>query len=254
MRETALLTICDWLDSVAPFDIQEEYDNSGLIINQAQDDLAAVLLALDVTPKVIDEAMHLGAKLIIAHHPLMFQPVQTIDMGTYDGFLITRLIREGISLVCVHTNADKSLYSGSRAVASMLLLKDIRQAGDYLVLGELPQPMRASNLCELIGCTLGGAAEKYTCDDHLIHTLAVAGGAYSEGYDLAMQAGAQALLTGEVRHHHALAAAWKGFTLIAGGHYYTEAPMLHSLANGLQNHMDALEYNISVHVSGDRPY
>ena len=93
---------------MAPFGTQMESDNSGLLVGSAAGEVNTVLLALDLTQPVIDEAVSLGAQLIITHHPLMFTPVRSLTEDDYEGRLIRRLIRENISFIAAHTNLDQA--------------------------------------------------------------------------------------------------------------------------------------------------
>ena len=75
----------DIIDSIAPFETQEEYDNSGLLAGSARQDVDCVLLALDMTEAVLSEAVALGAQLIITHHPLMFTPRHLLSLRNEGG-------------------------------------------------------------------------------------------------------------------------------------------------------------------------
>lgn len=247
-------TIYEWLDTVAPFERQEEGDNSGLLIGSMARPVERVLLALDVTPQVLDEARALDAQLIVSHHPLMFSPVQAIAEDDCEGALIARMIRESRALISAHTNADQSEYSGTRAVLDLLQLSQPRREGPYVWAGELAAPMCVDALCGRIAAALGGTPVPHGPGGRMIRTVAVAGGSCSQGYAEARVLGAQTLVTGEVRHHHALAANACGVTLIAAGHVETETPMLMPLARGLQNYLDHLQYTSAVHVSSLHPY
>ena len=118
--------IYDILDAVAPFATQEPYDNSGLLVGSPDLEVRGILFALDVTGAVLEEADSLGANLIVTHHPLMFDPIRRITDRTYEGRLLIRMIREGISLRfhgnCCHVplNMGKNMLSGpSRAAFSL---------------------------------------------------------------------------------------------------------------------------------------
>ena len=82
------------LDAAVPFETQEDFDNSGLLVGSREQEVSGILFALDVTERVIDEALARGANLIVTHHPLMFSPVQRVTDDTYEGRLVRRLIRE----------------------------------------------------------------------------------------------------------------------------------------------------------------
>ena len=169
--------------------------------------------------------------------------------------MICRMIRGGLSMIAAHTNLDQSsLYSGSAALAQALNLQNIRQEG-FMFVGDLPDaPVRADALRQRIAAAEDDYIYQYGADDMMITTLGISGGAYDEGFEQARNMGAQAYLTGEVRHHNALAAAGSGFVLYQGGHFGTEGPLVPLLAKALQNAMNALQYDIAVYPSDRRPY
>jgi dinuclear metal center YbgI/SA1388 family protein len=247
--------VLDWLDAQAPFSSQEEYDNGGLLTGSPDREVSGVLVCLDVTEAVIREAGELGANLVVAHHPLLFTPIKTLNEQGYAAGLLARLVRENVSLVAAHTSMDKSAaYSGSAALARLLGLADIRRQGEYVFVGSLPRPMKAEELKRHIAQALGAPVLRFGDEEILIRTLGVAGGAYSEGFREAREAGAQGFLTGEVRHHHAVEAVSRGMALFGGGHLATEAVMLAPLAQGLQEYAGMLQYPVRVHVSRNAPY
>ena len=96
------------LDRIAPFDTQADFDNSGLLVGSPRQEVHTVLLCLDVTENVIDEAVRLDAELIISHHPLMFSPRRRLTDEDYEGRLLRRLVREDISLIAAHTCLDQA--------------------------------------------------------------------------------------------------------------------------------------------------
>lgn len=247
--------VYDWLDQVAPFDTQEEFDNAGLQVGLMDASVHGILLALDVVDSVIDEAISLGCNLIIAHHPLLFMPQSDMNLARHTPRLLARLIKTDIALIAAHTNIDQSsAYSASLVVAKLLDLRNIRQEGPYLFLGDLEPALSELDLKDRISDRLQVPARLYGGNGQPIRTLAVAGGAYSEGFAQAQAAGAQALLTGEVRHHHAVEAAALGMLLYDGGHFATEAPMLAPLASGLQSLADTLQCSVQVYEAQGAPY
>lgn len=242
--------VLEWLDSVAPFATQEEFDNGGLQVGNGRTEVTGILVTLDVTVAVIKEALALKTNLIVSHHPLIFVAQKDLATERFVPELLTKLIRNDLALISSHTSMDQSeAYSASAALAKLLKLKNIRKQGAYLFLGELPTPQPASKLNRVVADALAVPARLYGNEEKVVSTLAIAGGAYSEGFRDAAEAGAQALLTGEVRHHHAVEANALGMALIDGGHFGTEATMLQPLAFGLQKMANAVRYPVQVYVS-----
>ena len=233
MKTASVRDVYDWLNQIAPFDMAEAYDNAGLLLGSMSAPAERILVALDATPAVIDEAIAHQAQLIVTHHPLMFHAAKNLLEDDYEGHVIRTLIQHNISLIAAHTNLDQSpVYSGSAVLAELLHLQNVRQEG-FIFLGDVP--------------------EGETTADKL-RTLAICGGAFDEGYLQARQLGAQAYLTGEIRHHNAIAAVGSGFVLFGGGHFGTEAVLVPKLAGALQNALNALQYYVYVYPSVYRPY
>lgn len=250
MKTATNQTIYDIINDFAPFEAQEEYDNSGFLIGDINSEVLRVLVALDVTPEVIDEALQRQAQLLISHHPLMFHPVKSIRDDNYDGLILSKLVRSGLSLISAHTNLDVSGLSGGAVIARRLGLSNIRAGKDpVLTLGEFQEPLTARELGKMIGDLIGMRPRCYGSLDTKVSVLALAGGAYDTGFTNARAEGADALLTGEVRYHNAIAASQSGFILFDGGHYHTEAWMMDELAFYLQNRLNLLQYSVEVYAS-----
>lgn len=242
------------LNEIAPFETAADFDNVGALVGSRSAAVTGILVALDCTLDVAAEAKRLGAELIVTHHPLMFHARKRLLDEDPEGRILSRLIRDQINLISAHTNLDQTFFSGSACCARRLDLQNVRKAGDYLFLGELKQPMKAGALQEKISQTLAFPTRRYGSPDALIATLAIAGGADDEDWPLARAAGAQALLTGEVRHHNALAADMSGFVLFDGGHRGTESPLVPVLAEYLQKRMNDVKYNVRVFPSECAPF
>lgn len=252
MQKASNQTIYDLIDLIAPFDSQADFDNSGFLLGDPGAPLSAVYVALDCDAAAMSEAKRLGAQLIVSHHPLLFHPVKELRHDHHDGALISQILREGLSLISAHTNLDQSPLSAARVIAEGLGMKNLRHGDPYIVMGELPEAMEPSQLGEKLSDMLGVGIRSFGKGN--IRTLAIAGGAYCEGYHAAMAAGAQALLTGEVRQHNAVAAMDQGFVILDAGHAASEWPMMERLSRYLQKQLDDLRYSVRVFVSGRPGY
>lgn len=241
------------IEEIAPAETAEAYDNVGLILGKKANPISRVLVALDATMEVAEEAERLGAELILTHHPLLFHARKKLTEEDPEAKVIYRLIRSGISLMSAHTNLDKTVHSGSMACVNLLGLKNVRQEG-LLFLGELPEKMTASALKEKIAQHILPESRMFAEGEETVETLAVCGGAYDEGWVEAKALGAQALLTGEVRHHNALAAVMDGFVLYDAGHFGTEAPLVKPLCEYLQNWANDVQYSMMFFSSEVIPY
>lgn len=123
---TTVSDITKALEQWAPLGTQQSYDNARLQVGDPRTAVSHTIIALDLTPAVIDEAIDAGATLIITHHPLIFRPLKSVTTGTWQGALILRLAQAGIALYCIHTNLDAAKDGVSFALARQLGLTDIK--------------------------------------------------------------------------------------------------------------------------------
>lgn len=114
------------IEEFAPLGYQESYDNAGLLVGSAQANVNGVLLTIDVTPELIDEALKLDANLIIAHHPLIFKGLKRLTGGSYVEQVAIKAIKNGIAIYCAHTNLDNVWNGVSTAAARHLGVSDLR--------------------------------------------------------------------------------------------------------------------------------
>ncbi len=250
---TTVQTICDWVDAFAPFKTAEEYDNVGLITGRGDTPVTRILTALDCTLPVVMEAERLGAQVILTHHPLLFHARKNVTEEDAEGKILCALIRGHMALVAAHTNLDRAAGGTGDVLARLFSLKDSRGDG-FLRLGELPAPLTAKALRNTAAELLCAPVRLYGDPAILVSRLAVAAGAYDEGFAEAFALGAQALLTGEVRHHNAVTAVAQGMVLLEGGHYATEAPGLRALGECLQKDLNRLQCSVEVYHFPGVPY
>lgn len=118
--------VANFIEQFAPLALQEEYDNCGLNVGNADAEVTGVLLAVDVTQSVIDEAISHGANLIISHHPLLFHPLKQITDSNFTERIVADAIRHGINIYAAHTNLDSAYGGLSFRVGSMLGLSNMR--------------------------------------------------------------------------------------------------------------------------------
>ena len=142
------------IDSIAPFDTQEEYDNSGFLVGDPAQEVSCILMALDVTPAVVDEAVECGAQLIITHHPLLFTPARRLTEEDYEGRLIRRLTRENISLISAHTNLDQAPGGINDTLAELCGLSNVQGEG-FFRFGDLPEALPAADCAAFLSERLG---------------------------------------------------------------------------------------------------
>lgn len=245
--------VYDYINGVAPFETQDSFDNSGLLLGHPAQEVAGIHVALDVTSSVVDEAVARGANLIVTHHPMMFSARKRLVETDSEAVLLCRMIRHGIALIAAHTNLDQAPGGVNDVLARAIGLTNISGEG-YVRIGEPPRPITAEALAAQVGQALGTVVRLMGRPDREIRQAAVSSGAGSESWEAARALGSDAFITGEAKHHHALAAVEADMVVLEAGHHATEEPGIFALADALQNHLNALQYKVLVSKSSARPY
>ena len=242
------LTVKDVLNAVwdmAPQELAEEWDNVGLLAGHPDRPVTKVLCALDLTGRVLDEAIALGAELIVTHHPILFRGRKNLREDDPEGALLARLVRSQISMIAMHTNFDSAQPGVNDALAAALGLTDVQATEAFLRVGEIA-PTTLKQLTALTADRLKAVVRTYGAPETSIHRVAVLGGAGGSYYPDAIAAGAQAFVTGEIGYHVAMSAVDEGLCILEAGHDCTERVAIKAMVEGLQNRLNALQYKVIV--------
>ena len=240
--------IFEILDRLAPFESQADFDNSGFLVGDGSREVACILFALDLTQPVIDEAVSVGAGLIITHHPLMFTPLRSLTEDDYEGRLIRRLVREDISFIAAHTNLDQAPGGINDTLAELCGLTEISGEG-FLRCGLLPSPLTAAEYARALRNRLRTEVRLMGPQDAVIRKVGLCSGGGSDEWHSALLAGCDAFISGEIKHHHALDMADNRLVGLECGHFSTEEPGIRALASALQNVLNTVEYKVRIYVS-----
>ena len=117
--------IYQYLDGLAPFSLQMEFDNAGFLVGRGERAVSKILVSLDVTEEVAEEAAELGAELIVSHHPVIFRPAKSVTDGDPDGRVLLALAEHRIAAICAHTNLDKARGGVNDCLATALGLEHV---------------------------------------------------------------------------------------------------------------------------------
>ena len=240
----------DW----APPELALSWDNSGHAIGDPGKPVRKICCALDVSCSSIDFAKKEGAELLITHHPILISPIKSILEDSISGKRIIASIKNGISIVSLHTNLDAAKGGVNDLLSELLGVKGPRLVEDpegakILRIGKLAPPRRLDELLSEVKRALGCEALSFTGKrDIVIESLAICGGSGSSYWQLAMENGADCLLTGELRHHDALDARDAGFSIIGAGHFETEAPIVERLAQYLREKAEGNNWDLEVSI------
>lgn len=218
---TTINDILDFFETFAPLNTQMEFDNCGLLVEGSVASVTKALVSLDITADVVHEANELGCELIISHHPVIFQPVKKLNNADAP-YLLARF---GISAVCMHTNLDLSQDFGvNTCLAQAIGLKNIEKAelGECLFLGELKAETNIDCFANSVKTSLNCNGLRYTDVKPCVRKVAVSSGSGGSNVLAAVEAGADVLVTGEIKHHEINEANALGIGIIDAGHFKSE--------------------------------
>ena len=120
-----------YLNSIAPFEAQEDWDNSGMLVGDENTEVTKAAVVLDITPEAVEKAKSVGANLIISHHPVIFNPIKSVVKGS----LPYELVKASVNAICCHTPLDIADGGTNDSLAELLGIKVIRAEDPILRLG-----------------------------------------------------------------------------------------------------------------------
>lgn len=215
---TTVKNIYDYINSIAPYDTQEEWDNSGHLIGDFRKEVKTVVMALDATKAVCEYAKDVNADLVFTHHPIIFGGINNVKSDS----AVYTLANAGIACICAHTNFDKAVGGINDNLAELLGLKNtFKLDNGFTVVGDLESPMSIDDLVEYVSDTLGSAGIRYTDTEKMIKRVAVIGGA-AEEFLMESLENADCCITGDLKYHKMLDASEMGYSVISAGHFETE--------------------------------
>lgn len=231
--------IYDYIDKIAPFETAMDFDNCGLMVGDYDDEFKKVILALDVTDSVIDEAVCLGADLVITHHPIIFNPVKKINSKS----TLYKLVKSGIYCIAAHTNLDIANGGVNTALAEAIGLKNIKSTDtECMYIGEYAQPVATREFAEKVRNALNCNGVRFTNIDKEIKTVAVSSGAGGGSIYAAAALGADAFVTGEIKHHEIMDSVRLNIVVVDAGHYKTEDIVFKPLITKLKEQFPDIEF------------
>ena len=231
-----VIDIYNFLDSIAPFNTALPFDNAGLLVGEGQKEVKKIGVILDVTPEAVDFAAQNGIDLIISHHPVIFNPLKRLQTDSVPYLLA----KYDIAVISAHTNLDAAKGGVNDALAKALELENIaplaeNDGGDFPPMGRtgtLKRPMSDRDFAIFVAEKLSTKA-KTVLSGKEIAKVALCGGAGEDFITPALKAGADALVTADVKHHNLLLAGSLGLCLIDAGHFETENVVVPILAEKL---------------------
>lgn len=242
-----LQAFCTMMERIAPPPLAMEGDRIGLLIGTDHPEIRKVLIALDLTVDVADEAIRGGFDLVLTHHPIFWNPVTGIYPDRYETAAAYRLIRHGIGHYAAHTNLDAAIGGVNDALCAELGLQNIRPLPPENLgrIGELPHAMRFGDFTALCEERLHTRARSAGDADRMIRIVGCIGGAGGSDVEDVFHSHCDAFVTGEMKHDQALRAAFLGLCCCVLGHYETEVLVLKHLINRLQREDFDVKYQLT---------
>lgn len=250
------------MEEHAPSKLKESYDNVGLMVGDMNSEVTSILVSLDCTLDVIEEAKEKGCNFIFTHHPLLFRKPANITTETLLGRKIIELIKNDINLYSSHTNLD-SVTGGINDIIMKLLdlnnytvidpaknRSDDESNSGIGRIAELSEPITLEELCDRIKEYLNIPFLRYAGNDlKRITKIAVINGSGQDYFNAAKALGAQCIITGDTTYHYVSDFEEEGIAVIDAGHFGTEWPAMEIVAKYLKNRIDLMGFNNSVLVS-----
>lgn len=244
MKTCTVQTVLNAVFKFAPKNFAEDWDNVGLLVGDRNVAVTKIFVCLDVLDANISQAIELGAQLIVAHHPLIFRKIDNVRTDRPLGNQIARLIKNDISVIAAHTNLDKTSGGVNDVLAKKLGLVDVEMLGgieddpSMPRIGKLPTPMSAVDFARHVKKSLNADNVRLVdAGDFMIERVGLCGGAGAEFIIGGQVFGAQAFVTGDVKYHEAQAAVENKIHVVDAGHFATEFPIVHVLAEYLRDEL-----------------
>jgi len=248
--------ILKYFNEIAPFYMKLDFDNIGLLVGFHEAEIHKVIVALDITDNVIDEAIKQGAQLIVSHHPLLFDAIKRVTDDDSKGRKIITMIRNGISAVCLHTNLDTAeggvndllMQALGGTVTGLLAPHGNHPNGKpYGVsrLGELSNDMPFSDFLAKTKSSLNSNGLRYVDGGKNVKRIVCCGGAGAGDMLAAVAAGCDTYVTADLKYDHFLMAKELGLNLIDADHYCTENVVVPYLRDALCSRFPELSVTVA---------
>lgn len=225
--------IFNYLNSLAPVETQEEWDNSGMLVGDMNAEVKKAVVVLDIDSRAVEEAKKLGANLIISHHPVIFTAMKRFVKGSVP----FELASNSINAICMHTPLDIADGGTNDTLACLLGFNAYKSENPILRFADIEETSAeslASNIADKLGTKV-----RFADAGKPVRKIAICTGG---GASLMHEAGGiDAFITGEAKHNDFLDAISDGITLIAAGHYETEFPVVPVITNKLQEQFKDIE-------------
>lgn len=243
----AVKDIYAFLDKKAPFSFQMSFDNAGFLVGRGGQAVGRLLISLDITEEVADEARDLDCGLIVSHHPVIFHPAKSVTDETPTGRTLLALAENHIAAICAHTNLDVAAGGVNDALALALGLTEIGPLGADGIgrVGAVEGERTTADFAAFVKTALCANGARFVDAGRPVRRVAVGGGACADMLPDALKKGCDTFVTSDVKYNGFLDARDLGVNLIDAGHYPTENVVCPVLARWLREAFPDVEVLIS---------
>jgi len=248
---TKVCDILSYIDSLAPNSMKMDWDNTGLLCGHSESCVQRILVALDPFEQVCREAVEKKADLLVTHHPLIFgQGLTAVNDGNETGRALLMLAENKIAAINAHTNLDCAAGGVNDVLADVLGLKDVAAIAfsgkDFGLLRHgYVSEQSLENFLAHVKSSLSCDGLRYVDGKKPVRHVAVGGGSCGDCIIDAFQAGCDTFVTSDIKYNQFHSACALGMNLIDAGHFHTEAPVIHVLAQKLQLAFPNVEVMVS---------
>ena len=249
--------VLEFLETLAPRYMKMDWDHVGLLCGRSGREVRRILVALDPFQDVCQEAADWGAELLVTHHPLIFQPPQSITDDTSVGRCILFLAARDMAAINAHTNLDcapggvNDCLAGALGLEETVVLNPSGTDGQGRPWGLLRagrrEPVSLEAFLEQVKQRLGCPGLRYVSGGRPVCRVAVGGGACGDGVREAFDAGCDTFVTADVKYNQFWDARDLVMNLIDAGHFWTENPVCATLAEKLQGQFPQILVKVSEH-------
>lgn len=245
--------IIELLEEMSPPELAESWDNVGLLLGRRTQPVRRILLALDMTEETVQQAVTQNVDLLLTHHPAIFHKLGRITDADWQQELLLQLAENKVAVYSAHTNLDCAARGVNSVLAKKLQLAedDVLDASNGL--GRIGQvaPCSLADFAAFVKKAL--KADYVTLGDagKPVRRVAVCGGAGADLIGLALERGADTLVTGDVKYHEAQRAVFSGLNIIDAGHQPTELPVLEDWADRLSLRLTERHWNVNIRVASE---
>ena len=227
--------IYNYLNDIMPFETQEKWDNSGLLVN-CGNCVEKILCCLDVTKAAVDKAVAEGCQLIVSHHPVIFSGIKSLDSDS----ILMKIIQNNISVISAHTNFDKYQFGTSYRLAQFCGVKGNGEYVDFGLAIALEEPEFFNNFVEKIKQNVKISLQ-YTKGKETVNRVFVIAGSGKGMTEEILAAGCDCVITGESSYHDMLDLKELGISTICLGHDESEKISVDTLTKLINERFDSVK-------------